>query len=74
MKRKKKPIYEPTTFKSKYQLNEITVYDLLIGARRTISPFFEDFRKKFKLPTSFRDEIVMSVLKNHAKFYQTTSW
>ena len=61
----KKLIYEPTIdyFKNKYGLNEITVYGLLIGARGTISSFFEDFRQKFQLTASLRDDIVMSVLK-----------
>ena len=60
---KKHNIYGPTTdyFRTKYKLNEITVYDLLIGARGTISSFPEDFRRKFQLPTSLRDDIIMSV-------------
>ena len=56
-----KRIYEPIT--DLYQLNKITVYGLLIEARGTISSFLEDFRKKFDLPPSLRDDIFMSVLK-----------
>ena len=63
----KERICEPTVdyFKNKYQLNELTVHDLLVGARDAIYFFFEDFRKKFQLPSSLKDDIVigLSVLK-----------
>jgi len=48
---------------TRYDLNNIEVIGLMIGARGTITTFFEDFRKKFNLPTSLREKIVTIVLK-----------
>ncbi|KAJ4448580.1 hypothetical protein ANN_10599 [Periplaneta americana] len=57
----KKSIYEPTVnyFKLKYALIHVEVFGLLIGARGTIPAFLEEFRRKFVLPTSLKDDIVI---------------
>ncbi|KAJ4449704.1 hypothetical protein ANN_01108 [Periplaneta americana] len=58
-------IYLPTVdyFKAKYQLEDIEVIGLLIGARGVIPKFFESFRKTFELPQSLTADIITSVLK-----------
>lgn len=68
----KKKIYDPTIpyFLDKYQLNHVEVVGLFIGARGTITKFFETFRKKYGLPTSLRDDIVMTVLKKSCQILQ----
>src|SRR5436190_6957133 len=45
----KKSIYEPCVkyLKEKYNLNDVSVHGLMIGARGTIPKRFEHFRKKF---------------------------
>jgi len=47
----------------KYQLKQIEVIGLMIGARGTIPKFFEDFRKRFQLPKDLIHKIVMNVLR-----------
>ena len=63
--KEKQDIYVPTVdyFKTKYKLNDIAVYGLFVGSRGAIPKFFENFRKTFDLPTSLRDDIVLTVLK-----------
>ncbi|KAJ4431594.1 hypothetical protein ANN_20193 [Periplaneta americana] len=58
-------IYLPTVdyFKVKYQLENIEVIGLLIGARGVIPKFFESFRKTFELPQTLTADIITSVLK-----------
>lgn len=58
-------IYLPTVdyFKAKYQLEDIEVIGLLIGARGVIPKFFESFRKTFELPQTLTADIITSVLK-----------
>ncbi|KAJ4448209.1 hypothetical protein ANN_10223 [Periplaneta americana] len=58
-------IYLPTVdyFKAKYQLEDIEVIGLLIGARGVIPKFFERFRKTFELPQTLTADIITSVLK-----------
>ncbi|KAJ4435170.1 hypothetical protein ANN_23746 [Periplaneta americana] len=58
-------IYLPTIdyFKAKYQLENIEVIGLLIGARGVIPKFFESFRKTFELPLTLTTDIITSVLK-----------
>ncbi|KAJ4445700.1 hypothetical protein ANN_12385 [Periplaneta americana] len=58
-------IYLPTVdyFKAKYQLEDIEVIGLLIGARGVIPKFFESFRKTFELPQTLTTDIITSVLK-----------
>ncbi|KAJ4436583.1 hypothetical protein ANN_16616 [Periplaneta americana] len=58
-------IYLPTVdyFKAKYQLENIELIGLLIGARGVISKFFESFRKTFELPQTLTADIITSVLK-----------
>ncbi|KAJ4427313.1 hypothetical protein ANN_24933 [Periplaneta americana] len=64
----KMSIREPTVnyFKLKYALIHVEVFGLLIGARGTIPPFFEEFRRQFALPTSLRDDIVI-ILRREEK-------
>ncbi|KAJ4441377.1 hypothetical protein ANN_11232 [Periplaneta americana] len=50
-------------FKAKYQLEDIEVIGLLIGARGVIPKFFESFRKTFELPQTLTADIITSVLK-----------
>ncbi|KAJ4449165.1 hypothetical protein ANN_00561 [Periplaneta americana] len=61
----KKSIYEPIAnyFKLKYTLIYVDHVGFLVGARRTIPAFFEEFRRQFALPTSLRVDIVITVLK-----------
>ncbi|KAJ4433752.1 hypothetical protein ANN_16064 [Periplaneta americana] len=58
-------IYLPIVdyFKAKYQLEDIEVIGLLIGARGVIPKFFESFRKTFELPQTLTADIITSVLK-----------
>ncbi|KAJ4442032.1 hypothetical protein ANN_11896 [Periplaneta americana] len=58
-------IYLPRVdyFKAKYQLEDIEVIGLLIGARGVIPKFFESFRKTFELPQTLTADIITSVLK-----------
>ncbi|KAJ4442291.1 hypothetical protein ANN_12159, partial [Periplaneta americana] len=52
-------IYLPTVdyFKAKYQLEDIEVIGLLIGARGVIPKFFECFRKTFELPQTLTADV-----------------
>ncbi|KAJ4434480.1 hypothetical protein ANN_23042 [Periplaneta americana] len=50
-------------FKAKYQLEDIEVIGLLIGARGVIPKFFESFRKTFELPQTLTADSITSVLK-----------
>ena len=47
----------------KFNLVSIDIIGLYIGVRGTITKFFEEFRKKFHLPKSMVEDIVISVLK-----------
>src|SRR5271154_2727183 len=62
--KEKQEIYNAciTDLLQKYQLKHIEVIGLLIGARGTITKFFEEFRGKFRLPKSLRDEVVLTAL------------
>ncbi|KAJ4430144.1 hypothetical protein ANN_22354 [Periplaneta americana] len=57
-------IHLPTVdyFKAKYQLEDIEVTGLLIGARGVIPKFFERFRKTFELPQTLTADIITSVM------------
>ena len=79
----KKAIYEPCipNLCEKYNLSCIEVIGLFIGARGTITNFFENFRKKFKLPKNLRDQVVLTALKgssqilqHHLYNYQCNNW
>ena len=48
----------------KFNLVSIDIIGLYVGARGTITTFFEEFRKKFNLPKSMVEDIVISVLKS----------
>jgi hypothetical protein len=64
----KKAIYEPTfpDLMERYQMQGYNseVIGLMIGSRGTIPKFFENFRKRFLLPASLTQRIVISVLKD----------
>ncbi|KAJ4446798.1 hypothetical protein ANN_13496, partial [Periplaneta americana] len=55
-------IYLPTVgyFKAKYQLEDIEMIGLLIGARGVIPKLFESFRKTFELPQTLTADIITS--------------
>jgi Reverse transcriptase (RNA-dependent DNA polymerase) len=61
----KQEIYYPCVpdLMIKYNLQQIDVIGLFVGSRGTISSFFENFRKRFKLPVSLRGEVVLAALK-----------
>ena len=61
----KKDIYEATIpyLKMKYNLKDIEVIGLFVGARGTITQFFHEFCKKFKLKNEFMCSIGMMALK-----------
>ncbi|KAJ4449180.1 hypothetical protein ANN_00576 [Periplaneta americana] len=48
---------------AKYQLEDIEVIGLLIGARGVIPKLFESFRKTFELPQTLTPDFITSVLK-----------
>ena len=61
----KKRIYEPTIgyYKEKYQVEDIEVVGLLIGARGTITAFFRDFCKRFNIPESCMKTIAQAAVR-----------
>jgi hypothetical protein len=65
----KKSHYVPCIpyFREKYKIDNIEVTGLLVGARGTITKFFEEFRKKFKLSKIIIEEIVISCIRNSCK-------
>ena len=72
--KEKKLIYEDTTkyYKEKYQINSFEVIGLFIGARGTISKFFMNFCKRFKLGKDILHTISLTtirfsvnILRNH---------
>jgi hypothetical protein len=62
----KKRIYEPTIpfFRERTGIGEWEVMGILFGARGTITQFFEDFRKRFRLPPQLTKDISVSILKD----------
>ena len=67
----KKLHYEPCVpyFQAKYKLHNIEVIGLLVGARGTITTFFENFRKQFGIPKKVIDDIVISVIRGSYQIY-----
>jgi len=67
----KKRHYEPCTpfFQNLYGLNDIEVIGLMVGARGTITSFFENFRKRFKIEKSVIEEIVINVIRGSVQIY-----
>jgi hypothetical protein len=61
----KRSIYEPCIpyFLSSYNLKEVEVIGLLVGARGSIPAYFVKFCKRFKLSSSFIYNIVLLALK-----------
>jgi len=49
---------------TKFNLHSIEIIGLYVGARGTISTFFENFRRRFNLSKSMVEDIVISVLKS----------
>ena len=62
----KKIIYEPTVpyILTKHNLDTITVIGLFFGSWSTISKFFVNWRKKYKIQKKVQDEIITSIIKN----------
>ena len=50
-------------FQSKYNVMDIEVIGLYLGARGTISKNFIDFLKRFKIPVSIVEPVVSVILK-----------
>ena len=71
MDEEKKRHYEPCVpyFQAKFKLNNIEVIGLLIGARGTITTFFENFRKQFKIPKKVTEDIVIAVIRGSYQIY-----
>ena len=67
----KKQHYEPCIpyFQAQFKLNNIEVIRLLVGARGTITTFFENFRKQFKIPKKVTEEIVIAVIRGSYQIY-----
>ena len=53
--------------KEKYDLEEMEVIGLLVGARGTIPQFFKDFANQFRIPKSVIDSIAISAVKGSAQ-------
>jgi uncharacterized alpha/beta hydrolase family protein len=51
----------------KYQLNEIEIIGLFVGARGTISNLFENFRKRFQLPKKLNQDVALAAIKGSAQ-------
>lgn len=68
----KKLHYEPCIpyFQQKYALGNIQVIGLLVGARGTITQFFEDFRKRFNIPKAVVQDIVIATIRGSCQIYQ----
>ncbi|KAL1446313.1 hypothetical protein WDU94_005645 [Cyamophila willieti] len=65
----KKSIYEPCIqyFRENYQIEDIEVMGLLVGARGAVTKFFEEFRRNFKLPKSLTEKVVISAIRGSCK-------
>ncbi|KAJ4439340.1 hypothetical protein ANN_07462 [Periplaneta americana] len=63
--REKKNIYNPTIpyYLQKYQLEELEVVGLLVGARGTATLFMEDVFKRLGIPTSIIPTVTLAALK-----------
>jgi hypothetical protein len=69
--REKKLHYEPCIpyFQAIYKIKDIEVIGLLVGARGTITNFFEDFRKRFGIPKTTVQDIVINVIRGSNQIY-----
>lgn len=67
----KKRIYEPCILdiQKKLKLKKLEVIGLFIGARGTISTFFIDFCKQFKIQNSIIEEIAVEAIRGSCKIY-----
>lgn len=63
--REKCAIYEQCIpyFQEKHKLNQIEVIGLMLGARGTITSFFETIRQRFKLKKSIINELIISIIR-----------
>jgi Reverse transcriptase (RNA-dependent DNA polymerase) len=51
----------------RYQLASLEVIGLLVGARGTITTFFDDFRRKFGLPSQVLEDVALVALKGSSQ-------
>uniref|UniRef100_A0A8D9ATT4 Uncharacterized protein n=1 Tax=Cacopsylla melanoneura TaxID=428564 RepID=A0A8D9ATT4_9HEMI len=65
----KKSIYEPCIpyFKENFNLKDVKVIGLLIGARGAMTLLFEEFRRNFNLPKSILKEITIAAVRGSCK-------
>ena len=68
---RKTEIYEPcrSYLKTNYNLNEIEVIGLYVGARGTISTFFQEFVNRFSLASSLVNDVMMYALRGSIRIY-----
>ena len=52
-----------------YNLNDIEVIGLYVGARGTTSKFFQDFVNRFGLPRSLVNDVIMYALRGSIRIY-----
>ena len=67
----KRQIYEPCIkdLVYKFQLKKLEVIGLYVGARGTITKFFQNFMSRFLLPSTITDDILMHALRGSIKIY-----
>lgn len=67
----KQRIYEPCILdiQQRCKLKKLEVIGLFIGARGTISTFFKDFCKRFKIPNSIIEEVAIEAVRGSCKIY-----
>ena len=61
--------YQEERLRKYCALNNIEVIGLLVGARGTITTFFENFRKQFGIPKKVTEEIVIAVIRGSYQIY-----
>ena len=63
--REKKAIYEPTIpyFLDKYNIENISVTGLFLGARGTVTKFFISWREKYKIEREVQEKVVITIIK-----------
>jgi len=68
----KESIYTPCIpfLLHRYQLKSLEVIGLLVGARGTITTFFDNFRRKFGLPFQVSVDVALVALKGSSQILQ----
>ena len=63
--REKKAIYEPTIpyVLDKYNIENISVTGLFLGARGTITKLFVSWREKYKIEREVQEKMVITIIK-----------